>query len=157
MKTAMTKQIITGGRTLLCALLLAGMLTGCFKNYGRVKLDENIVGMFVDGRVPADYKYYFNGRDTMPYAIVGIKPEYQLVSKFWTPVPANTEAFRKMARNAWTQPPYDPPVAGYLMTPEDAEIGLWYSYYPWATIKMEGGRAVSIYSPYKPESSYVSD
>jgi hypothetical protein len=157
MKTDMRKQIITGGRTLLCALLLAGTLTGCLKNYGSVKLEKDIVGMFVDGRVPANYKYYYNGRDTMPYAIVGIKPEYRLVSKFWTPVPPNTDAFRKMARNAWIQPPYDTPVAGYLMTPEDAEIGLWYSYYPWATIKMDGTNAVSIYSPYKPGGAFNSN
>lgn len=157
MKTAMTKQIITWGRALLCALLLAGLLTGCMKSYGRVKLDENIVGMFVEGRVPADYKYYFNGREALPYAIVGIKPGYELVSKFWTPVAPNTEAFRKMARSAWTTPLWDPPVAGYLLSPENHEIGLWYSYYPWATIKMEGGRAVYIYSPYKPDGSYVSD
>ncbi|MFH1981723.1 MAG: hypothetical protein ABIL58_07760 [Pseudomonadota bacterium] len=142
---------------LMTAVLVSVAASGCMGTYGKVKRDADLPGRFLAGEVPADYKYYFNGRDTMPYAIVGIKPEYELVSRFWTPVPPNTEAFKKMARNAWTTPPYEPPVAGTMLSPEDVEIGLWYSYYPWAVIKMEGGNAVSISSPYKPDSSMAGD
>jgi hypothetical protein len=48
-------------------------------------------------------------------------------------------------------------VAGYLTAPDGTEIGLWYSYYPWATVEMKSGNAVAIYSPYKPGSKYETN
>ena len=156
MKTAMKKPPFAAARLLLGALLLAGLLSGCMKNYGQVRLDPDITGMFVEGRVPADYHYYINGRDHMPYAIVGIKPDYTFAAKFWEPVTPNTEAFRKMARNAWTTADYNTPVGGYLLAPDGTQIGLWYSCYRWPTIKMADGNAVIVYSPYKPDGSYLS-
>ena len=139
---------------IIFAALIAVTATGCMGSYGSVRLDADLPGRFVAGHVPADYQYYYNGRENSPYVIVGIKPGYEFVSRFWTPVTPNTDAFTKMARNAWTTQRFNKPVAGYLNSPDGAEIGLWYSYYPWATIEIKGSNAVAIYSPYKPGSKF---
>ena len=136
-----------------CAALLVMTLTGCLSNYGQVRLDDAMPGIFLEGRVPPDYAYYYNGRENMPYAIIGIRPEYTLTAKFWTPLTPNTEAFKKMVRGAWAPPRFDPPVAGVLLAPDGKEIGLWYSFSPWATVQMKGPRDVAVYSPYNPGSS----
>lgn len=139
---------------IVCSVLISVAATGCLGSYGKARLDADLPGRFVSGQVPADYKYYYNGRENSPYAIVGIKPGYELVTKFWTPVTPNTDAFKKMARNAWTTHRYDQPVAGDLISSDGTEVGLWYSYYPWAAIKMKSGNTISVYSPYKPGSKF---
>jgi hypothetical protein len=139
------------------AIMVAGvvlMTTACMGSYGIVRQDADLPARFLTGQVPADYNYYFNGRENAPYAIIGIRPEYKFVAKFWTPIEPNTEAFKKMARGAWTTSQYDKPVAGVMVTPEGKEVGLWYSYYPWATIEMKGANQVAVYSPYKPGGNF---
>jgi len=141
-------------RALVWAALVALAATGCMSAYGKVKLDPGLREQFLTGQVPDAYQYFYNGRDNMPYAIIGIKPDYAFVAKFWTPVTPNTDAFKKMARDAWTTPDFDRAVAGTLLDPDGNDIGLWYSYYPWATVEMKGDKAVAIYSPYKPGSIF---
>lgn len=153
----MTRSTKYSDRTWKWSIVVAGVVltaTACMGSYGIVNRNADLPARFVAGQVPADYKYYFNGRENSPYAIIGIRPEYEFVARFWTPIEPNTEAFKKMARGAWTTTIYDKPVAGVMVSPEGKEIGLWYSYYPWATIEMKGANGVAVYSPYKPGGNF---
>ena len=61
----------------LCFMLFAGAalavgLIGCFQNYGRFSRNAQIHHAFQSGSVPPELNYYYAGRETMPYAIMGI-------------------------------------------------------------------------------------
>lgn len=135
-------------------LFVSVMLTGCLGSYGKVRIDNELAGQFLNGDVPADYNYYYNGREFVPYAIIGLRPQYTLASKHWHPVTPNTKDFKRMARGLYSMPDYDRPAAGVLIAPDGRELGIWYSFSPWATITMKGPGEVSILSPYQPTASF---
>ena len=67
-------------------LLLLGLMTvfsGCFENYGRLRLSKEVDQTFEKGIVLPDYNYYYSGGDARPWAILGIEKSYKLRTTQW--------------------------------------------------------------------------
>lgn len=108
-----------------CALLL--FLAGCAPtNHGRFKLNDQVGQAFREGRVDPGFRYYFAGRETMPYAIIGIDAAYTVPSKFWIHFEPDAEQLKQMSNNVFgrlTSLPY----GAYLLGPDGNVIGIWYA------------------------------
>lgn len=140
---------------LLAALILAAVLAaGCASGgYGRLHHDAEISRLFSTNAVPDYYRYYTTGRSKMPYAIIGIDPRYQIGGAHWEPVAPNTQEFAQKVSamwrpNIWEQ--YDPAEGAWIKAPNGDELGIWYSMYPYATIRMADDNRVEILSPFNP-------
>ncbi|MBI5063135.1 MAG: hypothetical protein HZB87_06655 [Desulfatitalea sp.] len=135
----------------LSGLALSLLLWGCASgSYGRLTFDREVTRMFTDNAVPADYRYYTSGRSGMPYAIIGIAPEYELVTRWWDPVTPNTKEFESKVDFIWD--PYVwyrlyPAQGSWILSPAGEKIGVWYSMYPSTSISVNEQRQVEIYSP----------
>lgn len=111
-------------RVALVALML--LLTGCMKNYGRFHLDRQVDRDFRTGTVRPDFQYYYAGRDTMPYAIIGIDRSYTVPSRYWIPIAPEPAQFKKMSGNMYNEV-WDDPYGARILDPDGKVIGVWYS------------------------------
>ena len=109
---------------ILMALLL---VTGaCAQNYGRFTIDPQVANDFRTGAVQPELRYYYQGRDTMPYAIIGIDRSYQVPSKYWIAFDPDPEQLKKMSGNIF-QEIRDTPYGARIMDEDGTVIGVWYS------------------------------
>ena len=131
-------------------VLVISFAWGCAGQYGRLRQDTGVTRMFATNSVPGNYHYYIDGRSDMPYAIVGIFPDYQLVSRFWEPVEPNTEAFARKVAFIWRPrglAHYTTGMGAYIHDPRGKKIGIWYSMHSSSTVKFREGNQVEVYSP----------
>ena len=88
------------GTQCVLILLLFTLITGCLDNYGRIQKDASVTDLFTQGRLPADHRYYFIGRENQPWAVIGISPDYQLLTKYWHEVPPGSKTLAERIRDA---------------------------------------------------------
>lgn len=139
----------------LAVLVALSVVWGCASaGYGRLARDAEVTQMFVANRVPSDFKYYIDGRDQMPYAIIGIKPGVDYETHLWQPVEPNTEDFAEKVKfiynpNDWDK--LDPAQGAWILDTSGIRVGIWYSRYPWTTVKVKNG-VLYVLSPFKPSA-----
>lgn len=140
------------GFAALAAFLLA-IAGGCAAGaYGRLLPDNEVTGMFRSNSVPGNYKYFTDGRSNMPYAIIGMDPDYPFDLKFWEPTTPNTEAFSQKVKSMFhpvilIQP--DRASGAWILNSDGKKVGIWYSIYGSTTIQDKDG-TVSVLSPFRP-------
>lgn len=136
-------HIITG-------LLIAGVLTGCASGYGRLQHTDEVTQMFRSGDLPQDYVYYYNGRDHIPYAIIGVSPDYRHTSDHWRQVDPKSAEFRYMVEHLWQPYGYHYPSGAYILDDSGKRIGIWWARYYYTTVALGENNEVTVYSPYRP-------
>ena len=109
--------------TLVCTILT---VVGCMGSYGRFSLDARVGQSFTDGRPDAAYRYNYAGRETMPYAIIGIDRTYSVPSRHWITFEPEPEKLRKMSDNMYGKMGY-PPTGAHIVDPDGNTIGIWFS------------------------------
>ncbi len=134
----------------LIALPVVVALTGCAAGYGHIKHDDDVTRMFKSGDLPQDYVYYFNGRDHIPYAIIGISPEYRHVSRLWQEVDPKSDEFRHMVENMWQPAGGYYTTGAYILDRNGNRIGIWWAKYDYATVELGQDKEVTVHSPYRP-------
>ena len=102
------------------------MAAACTKDYGRFTKSAQVDLAFRKGDHQPGYQYFYAGRDTMPYAIIGIDRSYTVPSRYWIAFDPEPERLRKMAGNMYGKNSYNP--AGFqILDPDGKVIGVWYS------------------------------
>ncbi len=134
--------------------LVVLVFSGCGRLYGGLSGSTTVTRMFSNGNLPSDYLYYYTGRSTVPYAVIGLKPGYVQVSRMWQKMEYGSAEFKRMIRNIWEplseREALFQPEGAYILSAGGETIGIWYSYYPFTTVEeLENGR-FKIYSPYIP-------
>lgn len=117
---------------------------------GRLTFDDEVTRMFTGNAVPPEYRYYTAGRSDMPYAIVGIAPDYRLITRGWDLVTPNTREFRSKVDFIWEPHVWyqiSPAQGSWILNPAGEKIGIWYSMYASTAIRVNAQRQVMIYSP----------
>ena len=112
------------GLIIIAALMV--VVAGCTKNYGRFEKNAEVGLAFRQGDYQPDYQYFYAGRNTRPYAIIGIDRRYAVPSRYWVPFEPEPKQLRKMAGNIYGNYRYYP--AGYnILDPDGNIIGVWFS------------------------------
>jgi hypothetical protein len=142
-----------------CFMLFVGValavgISGCLQNYGQFSRDSQVSEAFRSGLVPPELNYFYAGRETMPYAIMGIDPGYAISSSLWTAFEPQPEQLRKMSSNIYGKQQYDP--YGFnILAPDGAFVGIWFSSLHFPSVKVdEQNRTVAV--QYKNPESYRS-
>lgn len=105
--------------------MLAG-LSGCLSSYGSLKKKPEVLRAFKSGTVPADYKYYYYGYSSLPYAIVGVAPAYNVESKLWKAVDPQSKKFQQMVPWIWEDYGYRL-FGADILDPQGKTVGIWYA------------------------------
>lgn len=142
---------VKAGLAAALAAIIVSIAVGCaIGRYGRLYRDAEVTQMFRVNSVPDYYNYYINGRSNMPYAIIGIDPRYRIEGAIWEPVAPNTDEFADKVAFVWRPDiweQWDPAEGAWIEAPDGEKIGIWFSMYPYTTVKMEDGNRVAIFSP----------
>lgn len=149
-KAVYVRSMWTGLITVLF-FTVAGLLAGCATsgNYGTLQRSQELNQKIMNSEVLPGYNYYTSGGYDKPNAILGIHKDYELVSKFWEPVPISTAQMRKWI-DAIAPESYRGPVgyfAAYILAPDGKKVGFWYSIQNTTTIKFLGGNKIEVYTP----------
>ncbi len=139
----------SGGHFLL---MLAVLVTGCLGSYGSLRNNPSVTLQFKEANVPHDYRFYYSGREFMPYAVVGIRPDIRFNSRMWTPVDPKEQRFKRMLDFMYSRYHREDPVGSEILDPEGRKLGIWYSTYRQTAVKLEKDGSLSILSPYVPEN-----
>mgnify|MGYP001549647492 CR=1 FL=1 len=141
----------------LCFFLFAGAalavgLSGCLQSYGRFSRDAQVSQAFRSGAVPPTLNYFYAGRETMPYAIMGIAPGYTIPSPLWIAFAPEPEQLRAMSSNIYGKYRYDP--HGFnILDADGAIVGIWFSSLHFPSVKVDQqNRTVEV--QYKNPESY---
>lgn len=138
---------------LLLFLILVGIAGCAFHRYARFENSAEVTRMFNTNSVPEYFRYYINGREDLPYAIIGIDPRYRLASPFWQPVAPNTKEFEAKVDFIWkpdTWAKYESGQGAWILSPDGEKIGIWYSMYPSTAVKVLADKQIDVDSPYNP-------
>jgi len=111
--------------------------------------DGKLTAMFEEARVPPGYNWYYFGPEAAPTAILGFKPQYGFNQGLWKKIDLTPEKLKQ-----WTDyldveyrvgPDYYS--AAHLVDRKGNELGIWYSYHLWTTVKVSPDGVVSVYTP----------
>ena len=113
------------------------LFIACSGNYGKLRHSKEVGQAFRNYEMQDNYKYYFSGREARPSAVVGIDPDFELNSPFWTAIAPDN--FQRMV-GILSVDDFGLLSGAYLMAPDGRIAGVWYSRTSLAAIKFEGNQ-----------------
>jgi len=129
-------------------------MAGCTPGtWGRLTHSKELMGQYQDKGLADTYTYYYCGRSSIPYAVVGIDPAYTFDSKFWFKIDSLDEVYRKIGNLSSLEAFHTIMYAKDIMSPSGAVIGTWFSYYNTTAVEVnEENKEINVFNPYKPSS-----
>ena len=147
-------QLWVIGLTRLLLLVAVVFMASCAGtgNHGTLVYNDKVKKAFETYQIPPNHTYYYSGPDALPRAVIGIRNEYHLESKYWKPVELTQNLLKKWfeivnaSRNGFTlnQNGSD------ILSPDGSQIGIWYAVINWkdrVTVKMIDDRNVNVSFP----------
>jgi len=118
------------GIVLIYLLFTVVFLAGCSgkHNRGRLIYNNTVKEAFETYQVLPGYNYYYTGSDSYPKAVIGIRKEYQLESKFWKPVELTPERLKRWLE--WRRSKLEETLSYYgldILAPDGRQVGIWYT------------------------------
>lgn len=105
--------------TLFIGLVAVTVFTGCTQTYGRFIRDDQVDQAFKTGAFPQGLDYYYSGRSTKPYAIIGVGRNYNVPSGIWVAVEPGK--LKKMSENMQGADGFN------MLDHYGNVVGVWYS------------------------------
>lgn len=115
-------------------IIFLSLAAGCSSKYGSYKRDARIQDAFESGQVPAGYKYFYYGFDNQPYVVFGVEPKYEMNSKMWREISADTTEIQDLARWIWEDYGYYK-FGADILDPNGNKAGILYTAIRETTVK----------------------
>lgn len=145
----MKKTMPTRLTTALMALMLIGLgLTGCVARYGVVQPSTEVDKAFENHQVMPSHRYYIDGSDVKPNAILAVHNDYTLRSNLWRPVSPTPAQLKEWVAEMTRYRGYALYTFGAKMVGPDGQVvGFWYSPYQTTQVLVEKDKTVQINTP----------
>ena len=128
----------TKWQTIITAALVVAFIAACSGgNYGKIRYSKEVGQSFQTLEMIDDYNYYYAGRANRPSAIIGIDSEFEFSSDLWTFI--ETDEFETMVGRL-SPPEYGFLNGSYILTPDERQAGVWYSWVNTHSVKFDGNR-----------------
>ena len=132
--------------SLSMGFLAAVLIVGCSGDFGRIRWDADVTRAFETNQVQPDLNFYYYGIGMQTYAIVGLDPKWELKSRIWRQLEADTEEFNVVKSRIWyndlTLPRH--PRGAIILDPGGAKVGVYFSSLPFVSIKFEPENQVMV-------------
>ena len=124
-------------------ILISILLTGCAGQYGSYRRDTAVQQSFESHQVPAEYKYFYYGRDNEPIVIFGVEKKYEMNSNMWKEVSADAMEFRDLITWVWEDNGYD--IFGAdILDPQGNKVGILYTAVRETAIKFGADNRITV-------------
>jgi hypothetical protein len=107
-------------------VIVFSIFFGCMKSYGRFTIDDQVTRDVLSGVSDPQLRYYYSGRDTMPYAIIGIDRAYDIHSPYWIEFDPEPDRLKKMSQKIFANI-QDDAYGARMISAQGKSIGVWYS------------------------------
>jgi hypothetical protein len=124
-------------------IIILSLFAGCSGKFGSYKRDAVVKQAFESNQVPAEYKYFYYGFDTRPYAIFGVETKYEMDSRMWKEATPDTSEFQEMTRWIWEDYGYYK-FGADILDPNGNKVGVLYTAINETTIKFHGDNQISV-------------
>ncbi len=133
------------------------VFSGCFANYGRLKLSTDVQHAFENFQAFKDHRYYYSGRENKPSAIIGVHRDYRFESKYWTEVDLQKTSLKELVNRLYPLDYF--PLYGYhILDPNGKKAGIWFSQFGHTTIRLENDNRLVVVTPEPTDTRrYVPD
>ena len=142
---------------LVCCSCVILSLAGCAGNrtFGQFYQSRAVERSFRNFEISERYNYYYNGREKMPDAILGLRKDYVMQSTFWHPVDLTASkmavwwqeirfdwysslggSLERVGSNGWI-----------LKAPNGDEVGILFSKYSLVAAEFSHGKVVTVNIP----------
>lgn len=145
------KKYLSG--TLLALVLPIALLimTGCAGSYGKLQFNPGLVSLYKEGALPKDYVYYYCGRSSLPYAVVGIDKAYGFNDRLWFKIQSEQQVYEKISHLSNLHVNSGPLASSNILDENGQKIGVWFSYYRHSPVRVDPEtRVVTVFNPYNP-------
>ena len=124
---------------------LVFVFSGCAANYGSFKVDAEVAQTIRSGERQEGYQYYYSGRETMPYAIIGVDQQYTVSSPYWTAFSPPAQQLKLMSRNIFGKN-RSQPYGAQILAPDGQVVGVWYAILIDRTVRVDAeNRTVDVF------------
>ena len=132
-----------------CAVCLAAVLwlLGCSADYGAMIRDPQVTTAFKTNRPLDNHIYYYREWLGEPIAVVGIRKGYTLDSERWFEVDLNEVPLDRLWARMMTRDTTNFN-GSKLFDPAGNEMGVLFTDYEGATIKMKSATVIDFITPY---------
>jgi hypothetical protein len=129
-------------------------------HYGQLVPDDKVKNAFETYQLPLDYTFYYSGPDAYPKAVIGIRNEYRLESRYWKPVDLTQTLLKKwLEMDGQPRPGHNMYRNGSdIIAPDGRQIGIWYAVKNWkdrATVKMIDDKTVNVSPPLSSQNENI--
>ena len=127
-KTILYTKTLTRQRVaVMSGFLILIVVHGCSADYGRLNRSKEITQSFESYHIFPHHRYYYQGSENRPYAIVALDQDYEIRSKFWNEFDPDPEKLKRRVDAAYRDRDTLYPFGAYLLDTDDRRIGMWYS------------------------------
>jgi hypothetical protein len=134
-------------------LIFIGVLSGCAGNYGSLSTNNGLLDQYKGQGLPDTYNYYYCGRSSLPYAVVGIDNAYGFKDRIWLKIESKEDVYKKISSLSDLHRDSSRLFTKDILDTEGKKIGVWFSYYQSSPIMLDAETMmVEIPSPYNPNS-----
>jgi hypothetical protein len=142
--------------TAFLLLLFFFIPAGCgFRTTGHMAHSPALMEQYREKLLSEQLSYFYCGRENLPYAVVGIDPAYTFETKFWVPIEAGPDLYRKIDHLSNLETGRNRMYARSIIGPAGNTIGVWFSfYYSTGMIVDDSNRKIQLFNPYRPESGF---
>lgn len=131
--------------------MFAGVLAGCVRNYGTIRSNTALLDQYKGGALPDNYNYYYCGRSSIPYVVVGIDNTYGFSDRFWFKIESKEEVYKKIANLSELHIGSTRLFTSDILDTQGQKLGVWFSFYSYSPVLVDNEtRMVEVYNPYKP-------
>ena len=127
----------------ILVVIFSSLAVGCASKYGSYKRDVRIQNAFESGQVPAEFKYFYYGYETLPFVIFGIESKYEMNSEMWREISSDTPLFKKLAPRIWEDYGYYK-FGADILDPNGNKVGILYTAIRETTIKFGDNNQIII-------------
>jgi hypothetical protein len=138
-------------------IMIMVILSGCSGTFGKIQTNHSLSISYSDSLQVKKFNYYYCGRPSLPYAVVGIDKKYKFNDRVWYKINTPDNILSKIDHLI------DTPDSSYKMIVADIldsrgnKIGIWFSYYTHTVIKISmDNKVVDVYNPYAPNDDRYS-
>lgn len=141
---------------LMISVLLAGCASVLKTNVesGKIRESDDVTSSYKSYTINPDYNYYFYGSELQPDAVMGIDKRYVVKSSLWKQIDLTREQLeywviwgdRERTGESYSKR-YGGYQGAYVLDPQDAVIGDWYSKKDMGIFDFPGNNVMIPYPP----------
>jgi len=149
----MEKYIYRMGQWAFILFLLVAFpfFTGCVGTSGALQPNPGLLGQYQERALPKGYNYYYCGRSTLPYAVVGIDKTHVFNDRVWFEIESGQDVYKKIDGLSQLHRESSTLHHSDILNTKGEKIGVWFSYYQYTPVRVDTEtRLVEVFNPYNP-------